>query len=256
MIRLPTSEERAKITTPNEAATSLGVSPISSVRNVMVKVKDTSGIAQDARPSRKYKTKPCKGCGGPVRTSLKKPFCTHECRNKHKPVRGKKTVVSCCVCSKEFVRLVYGDKEKFCCSLDCQRKWSLVKNRGGGNHTIDWVRRSEKAKLRWKKTQSQIRRHGEGNWVIRLCIKGSRDSTDDNPDWVKRKCRSASSMLTVLVFKEQKLFERKEIKVYSWNRFCKVQLNRCYRKWMRGDATWLHMKCITTSGNWRRKLRD
>ena len=49
MIRLPTSKERAKITTPNEATTSLGVSPISSGRNVMVKVKDTLSFIEAAR---------------------------------------------------------------------------------------------------------------------------------------------------------------------------------------------------------------
>lgn len=41
MIALATWCAPSKITTPNEAGTSLGVSPISSNRNVMVKVKDT-----------------------------------------------------------------------------------------------------------------------------------------------------------------------------------------------------------------------
>lgn len=49
MIAVAVRDSNAKITTPNEAATSHGVSPISSGRNVMVKVKDTLSFIEAAR---------------------------------------------------------------------------------------------------------------------------------------------------------------------------------------------------------------
>lgn len=49
MIRLPNFQERAKIATPNKAGTLKGVSPFSSVRNVMAKVQDTSSFIEAAR---------------------------------------------------------------------------------------------------------------------------------------------------------------------------------------------------------------
>lgn len=48
MIAVAVRDSNAKITTPNEAATSRGVSPISSRRNVMVKVKDTLSFIEAA----------------------------------------------------------------------------------------------------------------------------------------------------------------------------------------------------------------
>lgn len=49
MIAVATRKSNAKITTPNEAATSHGVLPISSGRNVMAKVKDTLSFIEAAR---------------------------------------------------------------------------------------------------------------------------------------------------------------------------------------------------------------
>lgn len=49
MIALPSYLLSSKIATPNKAGTLKGVSPISSTRNVMVKVKDTASFIEAAR---------------------------------------------------------------------------------------------------------------------------------------------------------------------------------------------------------------
>ena len=204
-----------------------------------------------------YKTKPCKGCGGPVRTSLKKPYCSHECRISTKPKAFEMQTRGCVSCGKEVTRKVYfrDPQRVLVCSLECQNQWALIANRGTGCGSPDWVARSRKAKKRYKNEHRAMRLNNEKNWVIKMCIAATDEKKETNPFWVERKCESASRMLNAMLFKRQSVYTRKQAKQYSWGRFCKIQLNRCYSKWMREDATWIRMKCQSTSGNWSRKQR-
>lgn len=414
MIRLPKPEERAKITTPNEAATSLGVSPISSVRNVMVKVKDTLSFIEAARAvhgdkydysqtdyvgadqpikitckqhgvftlgwaashyskkgsgcqkcsgcevrvrdtesfiaesrlihgdqydyaltqffgckkpvaikckvhgvfvlseaqshygkkqcgcklcttekrksgeigvpiktivcqcgftghrsdfkaqssmcktchakqrEEKYTIK-CRGCDNRVSTSLKKPYCSNECRLRHKPVQGKKTVVSCCVCKKEVVRRIYGNQERFCCSLECQRKWSLVEHRGVGgfyNREINWAVRSKKAKAKWKKKQRLDRKTKSISWSWMVRSKFCLRNLLSKAPWEAR-CQSASSMLS----QRMNPSSRKMLVSLNWNWESKAKDERKRlkeRTKRRSVCGWSH-KAITTAGTLRRR---
>ena len=257
MIRLPTFQERAKIATPNKAGTLLGVSPFSSVRNVMAKVQDTSSFIEAARAihgdrydysqtdyvgsgkpitiickkhgafvlaeaqshygkkqcgckpcttekrksgevgvplkiiacecgfsgsrhefnlrselchachakqrEEKYTVK-CRGCGTRFPTSLKKPYCSNECRLRHKPIQHRKFQGECCVCGKQVVRRVYKNRKRVCCSLECQRKLALSINKGGPE--TDWLVRSKKARGKWISASRKVRScaSGENKW--------------------------------------------------------------------------------------------
>jgi hypothetical protein len=128
--------ENVKITTPKEAGTSIGVSPISSIRNVMVKVKDTLSFIEAARAkhgdrydysqteyvgSSKPITIICKVCGPFVlseshsHTSAKACGC-RSC-NKEESLLNKGQAKFCTCCG---VRIKYRNHHE---CVDCRNGW-------------------------------------------------------------------------------------------------------------------------------------
>ena len=254
MIRLPTLQERAKIATPNKAGTLLGVSPFSSVRNVMAKVQDTSCDAPDARSVRKYKTIPCKGCGGPVRTSLKKPYCSHECRNKHKLDTFEWKTCGCAACGKQVTKKVYFKypQNALVCSTECQRVWAGMCGKGV---RTDWVARSKKAKLLWKKQHSRLRcaesASLEAVWW-NLCYSKQLLSKQLSSQWAMRCASSASGLRQRLVVST--VLKRSK-KSRTWQKLCRFTVvKKIDYASMEGWAK----KCYSVCKNmkWKRRLRN
>lgn len=149
-----------------------------------------------------YKTIPCKGCGGPVRTTIKKPYCTHECRKKHNPSPAIQIDCQCVVCDKRIVRKQYKKAEQYCCSLECQRVWSMDLNKGrSSGNGVDWSARSARAKIAWRKKETAKRKavSSSAKWWMRCKNEASKEASKEVGKeldaWVVR-CRSASSLLT------------------------------------------------------------
>jgi hypothetical protein len=341
VIALPNYMLSDKIATPNKAGTLKGVSPISSNRNVMVKVKDTASFIEAARAvhgdkydysltvysgsqkpitiickkcgpvtlsepgshyrlekkcgcrsceqeatlerkgaakrcnqcglrlkynakcdctklPKKYKTISCRGCGCDIRKILNKPFCSSECRSKSLKSRFIET--ECCNCGKSITKRTYRDTDKFCCSMKCQNEWALVENRGQCVREIDWLKRSSKAKKLFYRKSSQDRLlkriKSDEFWVIRKCILGVNDCKSNENHWVERKCNSTSSMLSKRIFEEVIIKEKKTKEEEPWSVFCLKQITRVNGKLNRAESTWVQAKCMSTSGNWRRRDRD
>lgn len=168
-------------TTPEKAATFPGVWPISSGRNVMVKVKDTptcdgnartlqSDCNLSAREKRKMQTnlqhtKKCVHCNVLFRAKRKDQlFCSKKCGfagGKHRHRKPSFTVVECVFCGLAFEKPTSLIREKNCCSLQCQNKWALQVNQhlnGPRKTQEEWLEKSKAAKIAWKKRSSRKRK--------------------------------------------------------------------------------------------------
>ena len=347
MIRLPTFQERAKIATPNKAGTLLGVSPFSSVRNVMAKVQDTSSFIEAARAihgdrydysrtdyvgsgkpitiickkhgafvlaeaqshygkkqcgckpcttekrksgevgvplkiiacecgfsgsrhefnirselchachakqrEEKYTVK-CRGCGTRFPKSLKKPFCSHECRNKHKPVTFELKTCGCAACGKQVTKKVYFKypQNALVCSTNCQRVWAGMCGKGA---CADWIARSKKAKLLWKKKHSRLRCtesiSSEASWW-RLCSSKRLLSKQLANQWGTRCASSASGLQQRLVVST--VLKRSK-KNRTWQKLCRFAVvKKIDYASMEG---WVK-KCYSVCKNmkWKRRLRN
>lgn len=198
----------------------------------------------------KYTIK-CKGCDNRVSTSLKKPYCSHECRRRHKPVIVRSVVASCCVCGKEVARKIYGNQEVFCCSMNCQRKWALIANRGsGGSCDIDWGARSKKAKDKWRKQRQVDRKKHSLAWAW---IKKSKNCCgvfiEKNP-WLSRSF-SASSMLSQRMNPSEK--RNSKSRKCDWETASKDGLRRLVGKTKRSLKCGWNQKVVTIAGTLRRR---
>jgi hypothetical protein len=328
-----------KITTPNKAGTLKGVSPISSSRNVMVKVKDTASFIEAARAvhgdkydysltdysgSHKPITIICKKCG-PVTLSepgshyrLEKKCgcrsCEQEATLKRKgsakkcnqcgvrlkygkkcqckidakkkrieellarscPVCGNainskdprkvtcsvqcgidrlrvsRVTVNCCVCKKPIKKYEKQVKENNCCSIECQREWALITNKGG--RETDWLKRSSKAKKLWvkKRRKERLKVSTHGQWK-RMAVSQLESLLRDEPDDWMRRCFSSSTGLEQRLFLSGAKKRRKPIKTFE--ELCIVTIvakidYSSMEEWSR--------KCYSTQKNmkWKRRLRN
>lgn len=98
--------------------------------------------------------RPCKRCGKPLNSLTKSQVaCTGGCLGWNKAVD-----VECKVCGIVF-EATEGRLKKFgdlCCSKTCQSQLALVDNRC--RIKVDWDKRSRKAKEKWKRVSSKMRR--------------------------------------------------------------------------------------------------
>ena len=199
-----------------------------------------------------HKTKPCKGCGGPVRTSLKKPYCSHECRIKNKPSPAIQIDCDCIVCGTRIVRKEYKKSENYCCSLRCQRVWATQLNRGkSAGNGIDWMGRSARAKKEWTNKSRNERKKTSLGWIWwRRCKnEASKESVKSVNIWLAR-CTSASSLLS------QRLdpVTKKEPKVYNdWDTAIKRELKKTVAKRIRDEQCEWTTKSAILSGCLRRR---
>lgn len=137
--------------------------------------------------------KHCKGCGVVIYGGLKsKKYCSLECRWPN----GKPTIhnVECCVCSKSLVRKSHqlAIRDKFCCSLECQRQFSFVEN-----HSAKLRKGFGKAaRQAWKIARRKERKSEsiEYRWWKKCGTKSGKKNKDIcDFDWEKR-CKSAAIM--------------------------------------------------------------
>ena len=129
--------------------------------------------------------RPCKTCGQPINSFDKRQVrCQLNCP-------GMKVEVSCCICGK--AKEVYKSqiKENHCCSLECQRHFALVDNRGITKP--NWTARSKEAKKNWKKQEEKRRRCSSKKFRFWKISKASSQyiRTKQPTEWQKR-CFSAS----------------------------------------------------------------
>lgn len=101
-------------------------------------------------------TRQCLRCGDTFFAKrLKQKYCGGVCSR-----LGQSQVIEdqCCVCAKAVKRHASALKkrDRFCCSLNCQRQLALVENKGCP--PCDWISRSREAKKRWKISQSKLRK--------------------------------------------------------------------------------------------------
>lgn len=138
--------------------------------------------------------RPCKSCGIAINTTDKnKSFCCHKCAMDF--VKNKRVKRKCVTCGKEVARApsLAKNYKEFACSLECQRQFSLIKNRGKPKRND--VRRSLLAKAKWKKHHSQSRR--ENSVYAKWIDKAARFISNQNckKDRWKARCFSAASSL-------------------------------------------------------------
>ena len=150
----------------------------------MVKVKDTRSQAAITRELRHKEllNRPCKQCGKPINSLDKRQVkCGLNCP-------GFKAISSCCVCGKIIERYARAIRENNCCSLECQRRWSLEKNRGRRKPTRQSL---AKIKAQWhSKNRSERSRHSSGRKFWAIASRGVIEERQSS-DW-ERKCRTAS----------------------------------------------------------------
>ena len=203
-----------------------------------------------------YKTKPCKGCGGPVRTTLKKPYCSHECRIANRKM--KHIEASCAACGKLVKRLVQAFRvnKPVVCDSKCQVQWALIANRGPGAFEVNWESRSVKAKNQWKKQSTNTRKEKSklASWW-RLCGLSENWDSNDGSKWMRR-CTSASSMLSQRL--NPAIRDEVSINANSWNECSKMAMKALTQKTLRmQQCEWTKKSTMISSAlSKRRNLRN
>lgn len=202
-----------------------------------------------------YKTIPCKGCGDPVRTSLKRPYCSAECRIASMPPVVHKTVeITCCICGKKAEKRINITEanRKRCCSRACQTQYALITN--AWRPEIDWDRRSKAAKKKYKKQQELKRKHASTDaiWWLHCKLNQQLYGTQDC-EWTKRCVTSASGLGRRLDLANAKQLHVKTAN--SWHVLCETvritgSAYAVMNEWSK--------KCYSTCKNmkWKRRLRS
>lgn len=100
----------------------------------------------------------CKGCGVEFSDRCRS-YCTDECRSKHvsKPIR-----MECGYCGKEIWKRCRPSEQIFkarFCNGKCQRAYRTRLSHEVIWSKVDWVKRSKKAKAKWRSRRSLGRKH-------------------------------------------------------------------------------------------------
>lgn len=130
--------------------------------------------------------KKCKGCERLFKPAHRVKYCSRGCREKH--CKTYRVEVSCCTCGAVFKKPCNSVRMNNCCSLECQRRWSLERNRGRRKPTRQSL---AKIKAQWhSKKRSERSRHSSGRKFWAIASRGVVEERQSS-DW-ERKCRTAS----------------------------------------------------------------
>ena len=215
--------------------------------------RDCWGLRQEEkrRKARDLLHRTCKVCEKQMGSSDRRQVvCSTACRNI--AISKPKVLVNCCVCGKEVERYESQavKRDNFCCSLGCQRKHSLVDNRGAQKR--NWHKHSIEAKKKWKKQQGDRRAQANEWW--QACVKNTRTSfVSLLPDW-QAKCNTASATLNqrAVVRREQEW----KLSCLSWNATIKRQHNIAKMRMARIKLPNWERKCCSVARNIKHRLRD
>ena len=221
--------------------------------NAKGKCKKCWRALQDAKrkASIQLSTRPCKICGRPLKTSDKrKVVCSVECG--YESMRKPKVCVDCCICGKQIKRYQsqVAKRDNFCCSLECQRKHSLVENRGAPEK--DWRKHSTEARKKWKKQQSGRRAQANKWW--QACVKNnSKFFVSSLLGW-QSKCMTASATLNqrAVVRREQEW----KLSCLSWNATIKRHRNIAKMRMARIELPNWERKCCSVARNIKHRLSN
>jgi len=128
------------------------------------------------------------GCSVMVRASAR-TYCCKECKvvSKASKKAAKTVATNCCVCGATVVRVVYAkSRRSFCCSLECQRRWSMVLNHSKAGD-FNPAKKSAKAKKLYYQKRSALRRaKWLSGWGLEIKNRLSKStSTPPTDAWLK-----------------------------------------------------------------------
>lgn len=193
-------------------------------------------------------TVPCKGCENRVSTSLKKPYCSHECRKKHKPIKAIQIDCACTACGARIVRTEYRRESSYCCGVDCQRVWAGMCGKGVG---VDWLARSNKAKDAYRKQSTKQRKKTSNAYLWWRKCKHGFNNQEELELWDK-KCVTAAGQLQMRLVLSNSGLKRKL--GMSFDDIC----NNGVKNSRYGKLDEWEKKCYSACKNmkWKRRLRN
>lgn len=192
--------------------------------------------------------KKCRQCSAIVQTN--REFCSHTCLLNWRYINKWKQInYACLTCKLKVSATVYKNRQqpKFC-SKKCQCIWAAKLQR-----TNEWwFLRSQNAKRKWKKNQSNFRMK-KNEWYRCCVIQLSRDkqkATTKATAWEKR----CSSAIVSLKKRFQTIVVReKTYKVRDWQECIAKQFYFLKQSPIKqGGDKWTH-KCLTINGTMRRR---
>jgi hypothetical protein len=193
------------------------------------------------------KLRPCAVCGAPINdTDKRKVTCGKDCGNESR--KKEKLVKKCIICGKKSLVYPSGVKEVNCCSLSCQREWALNRNRGGVGIHADWLARSKKARFKWIRNQSSLRKKSSVGRQFWLLCKIEREP--ETSAWKRRCATSAATLNTRFV---GKIKTRKKIR--RWSECLRASSRKLTNKHIRESVGVWEWKISSVASGLRRRKR-